>query len=248
MARPHLEWLSVSDVDEESLAAGPLSGLSRRVLSEDGATRASTALLRAPADWEGRAGELEGYVEIFVVRGNVAVGDVTLGRLGYASLAAGTQIAIAAGTELLLMVDPARAGSIPSEPATIDGEQLDWEQELHGAPGGVGVKVFHGADDKGPVTLLVGNVPHYRSGPEFHECPEEILVLEGDVGNEGVSVRAGDYLWRPEYITHGPYNSETGLLVFLRGHGEIVAHWMDNADATVEENRAYAAALRAADA
>ena len=56
---------------------------------------------------------------------------------------------------------------------------------------------------------------------------------------------AGSYFWRPEFITHGPYWSESGLLTFVRGHGDIYAHWIENADATTDENRAHAAALRA---
>ena len=216
----------------------------QRALSEDDASGASTVLLRASARWSGRPGTLGGCVELFVVRGDVVVGGVALGRLGYALLAPETEVVASEGAELLLMVDPERFGDVPAETLAIDGEALAWEKELHGAPAAVGVKVFRGAQESGPVTLLVGNVPHYDSGPEFHECPEEIFVLEGDVGNEGVSVRAGDYLWRLEYITHGPYRSDTGLLVFLRGHGELAAHWMDNADATVEDNIAYAAALR----
>jgi hypothetical protein len=246
MARKHLEWLRSADVAEEQVVDGPLAGLVRRMLSEDDSSGASTALLRAQADWTGRPGSLMGCTEIFVVAGTVTVGDVTFGRLGYALLATDTDVIAAAGAEFLLMADPERAGDVPTDALVIDGEALEWEKELHGAPPAVGVKVFRSAEESGPVTLLVGNVPHYDSGPEFHECPEEIFILEGDVGNETVSVRARDYLWRPAYITHGPYRSDTGLLVFLRGHGELTAHWMDNRDATVEDNIAYAAGLRQA--
>ncbi len=244
MAREHLEWIRSSDVAEEQVASGPLSGLSRRALSEDTETGASTARVRATADWSGEPGQLDGSVELFVVGGQVRVGETQLGRLGYARLASDTPVAAGVGAEFLVMADPARAADEPAAALAVDGEALDWEKELHGAPAGVGVKVFRSADDPGPVTLLVGNIPHYDSGPEFHECPEEIFVLEGDVGNETVAVRPGDYLWRPEYITHGPYRSDTGLLVFLRGHGELVAHWMDDPEATPEQNRAYAQAQR----
>ena len=56
-------------------------------------------------------------------------------------------------------------------------------------------------------------------------------------------MRGGSYFWRPEYITHGPYRSDEGMVCFVRGHGDIVALWIDRADTTVEENRAYAETL-----
>ena len=248
MAREHLEWLGSSRMSPAPVTDGPMQGVAWHVLSEDDETGAKTALVQAEEPWAGTPAALEGLVELFVLRGELQVGDSTLGRLGYAVLPGGAGVTASAGARFLLMVDPLRGGEVPDSALIVDGEALPWEKELHGAPAGVGVKVIRSGDDGGPVTLLVGNVPHYDSGPEFHECPEEIFVLEGDVGNDTVSVGAGDYLWRPAYITHGPYRSDGGLLVFLRGHGEIEAHWMDNPDATVEDNMAYAAKLRAGEA
>ena len=245
MAREHREWLSREDIRPVPIPSGPLRGAAWSVLSDDDETGAMTALVEAADRWSGAPGALTGLVELFVLRGELELGGTMLGRLGYAELAAEAEVTASGPSAVLLMVDPARAGDVPGETLVVDGEGLPWEKELHGAPAGVGVKVIRSGTDGEPVTLLVGNVPHYDSGPEFHECPEEIFVLEGDVGNDTVSVRAGDYLWRPAYITHGPYRSDTGLLVFLRGHGEITAHWIDDPNATVEQNIAYAASLRA---
>lgn len=245
MAREHREWLSREDIRPVPVPSGPLRGAARCILSEDDETGAMTALVEAADGWSGAPGALAGLVELFVVRGELELGGTALGHLGYAELADGAEVTASAPSAVLLLVDPARADNAPSETLVVEGEGLPWEKELHGAPAGVGVKVIRSGTDGEPVTLLVGNVPRYDSGPEFHECPEEIFVLEGDVGNDTVSVRAGDYLWRPAYITHGPYRSETGLLVFLRGHGELTAHWIDDPSATVEQNRAYAARLRA---
>ena len=240
MTRPHLEWLQSSEIVAKPIANGPLPGLTQRTLSVDDQTGASTSLIYTTGGWSGKLGSLSGYVEIFITQGKVNIDTTPLGRLGYISLAETTSTEIAAETEFLLMVDPTRLDDKPSSAIIVDGENIEWEKELHGAPAGVGVKVLRGPDERGPVTLLVGNVPHYDSGPEFHECPEEIFILEGDVGNATTKVGPGDYLWRPEYVTHGPYRSNSGLLVFLRGHGEIVAHWIDNPESTPEQNREYA--------
>jgi hypothetical protein len=69
-------------------------------------------------------------------------------------------------------------------------------------------------------------------------------VLTGDVAGRPGKMTVGSYFWRPEYVTHGPYWSEAGLLTFVRGHGDIVAHWIEDPDSTVEDSRASKAALQ----
>jgi hypothetical protein len=64
-------------------------------------------------------------------------------------------------------------------------------------------------------------------------------VLEGDwVGRRG-RMSAGSYFWRPEFVTHGPYRSEVGALCLVRGHGRLLANWIDDPNATPEQNRLW---------
>ena len=93
--------------------------------------------------------------------------------------------------------------------------------------------------------MVAANVPRYWSGPEYHSCPEEIYVIAGDVEGKAGKMTAGSYFWRPEFINHGPYWSEDGLYVFLRGFGELYAYWHDDADTTPEQNREHFARLKA---
>ena len=240
--REHVDFVRSGDVAAESIAEGLLAGATRRLLSEDLETGDWTAIVELPAGFRVDAGSGSGSLELLVVEGEVVVGGQRLGAVGWARAGSAVDlgaIASAGGAYLLWMTGPAtdQAARI------VDTEALPWSAGSHGGPPGIAAKVLA---EEAPVSLVVANVPRYDSGPEFHECPEELFVLEGDVTGKAGTMTRGSYFWRPEYITHGPYRSESGLLCFLRGHGELHAHWIENEHATVEQNRAHAATLRRA--
>ena len=240
--REHVDFVRSGAVAVESIAEGPLAGATRRLLSEDLETGDWTAIVELPAGFRADAAAGSGSLELLVVEGEVVVGGQRLGAMGWARAGSAADLGATAsdgGTQLLWMTGPAT-----DEAARIvDTEALPWSAGSHGGPPGIAAKVLA---EEAPVSLVVANVPRYDSGPEFHECPEELFVLEGDVTGKAGTMTRGSYFWRPEYITHGPYWSDSGLLCFLRGHGELHAHWIENEHATVEENRAHAATLRRA--
>ena len=47
----------------------------------------------------------------------------------------------------------------------------------------------------------------------------------------------GSYLWRPPYLTHGPFHSAAGCLLLVWVSGTLVTHFVDDPSATQEENR-----------
>jgi hypothetical protein len=243
MSREHNDFINARDLPESTVRNGPFAGAHKRLLSRDDANGGETALLRFERSWSSDLSGLEGPLELFVVHGELRLGEATLRAEGWArsprARALGP-IAVPAAAEVLVMTDP----SVPfeGEASVVDVRALPWRGGVRGGPTGMGVKTLH---EGVTVTLITANVARYHSGPEFHECPEELFVIEGDVTGRHGTMTAGSYFWRPEFITHGPYWSESGLLALVRGHGDIHAHWIDNADATVEENRAYAERLRA---
>jgi hypothetical protein len=88
--------------------------------------------------------------------------------------------------------------------------------------------------------VLVSNVRHYDYPMlEFHDCVEEIFLIEGDIwlGNSGL-MRDGSYFWRPPFITHGPFFSETGAVMLVWVPSSLVNHVPANAASTPEENLA----------
>jgi len=238
--RDHVDFVQADDVAPELISDGPLAGSTRRLLSEDSETGDWTALVALPPGFASDLSGAAGSLEFLVLDGDLEVRGDRLGPLGWARTGTAVDmgaIASAGGAAILWMTGPCSDQPV----RTLDAEVLPWAAGSHGGPAGIAAKVLA---DKDPVSLLMANVPRYDSGPEFHECPEELFVLEGDVTGKAGTMTRGSYFWRPEYITHGPYRSEAGLLCFLRGHGDLHAHWIENEHATVDQNRAYAAMLR----
>jgi hypothetical protein len=242
VSRDHNDFINAADVGEELVAEGPFAGARRRLLSRDADSGAETAVLRFDAGWSGTLGDMAGELELLMLGGRLELGDRAVPAEGWARVPrADTARALAAreASEALVMTDPSAPPE--GEDSVVDVRALPWQAGVRGGPGGIAVKTLH---EGATVSLLIANVPRYGSGAEFHECPEELFVLAGDVTGRAGTMTAGSYFWRPEFITHGPYWSESGLLTFVRGHGDIYAHWIENADATIDENRAHAAALR----
>jgi hypothetical protein len=231
MGRKHVDFIELADIGEAEQPGGAF----KRTLSRDETTGAETVVLRCPAGW---SAEFSGSVELLVLAGSATLGDTEVPLEGWARAPRATTLATPDGAELLLMADPDPA---EGEIAVYDLRGTPWVQGVRGGPGGIAVKVLH---EGATVSMIIANVPRYWSGAEFHDCPEELFVLAGDVEGRAGKMTAGSYFWRPEYITHGPYWSESGLLTFVRGHGDIVAHWIEDPDSTVEDNRAYLAALQ----
>jgi hypothetical protein len=242
MARPHIEFVNTEDVQGEALQDGPWFGAFRRILSEDDQTGATTAIYDTHALWDADLSAETGLLEVLVVEGDVIAHGVRVGRGGYvrAEDAAQLQGLQSLGSaRLLVLHDPSFEAPGGARPvAVVDTERLPYQHPGLGGPAGITVKMLNADLSRGPLTLLAANVARYGSGPEFHSCPEELYVLGGDVTGRYGTMIEGSYFWRPEFINHGPYWSETGLLCLLRGHGDLYAYWHDDADATPEQNRA----------
>ena len=249
MARPHMDFIETDDVEGELVGEGAWFGAIRSVLSVDDQSGASTVVLDCHALWDADLSAETGLLEVLVVEGDVIAHGQRVGRGGYVRAEEASQLQglqAIGQSRLLVMADPSfEAPGGPRPVQVVDTERLPYAQPGLGGPAGITVKMLNADLARGPLTLLAANVARYGTGPEFHSCPEELYVLGGDVTGRHGTMTAGSYFWRPEFINHGPYWSETGLLVLLRGHGDLYAYWHDDAGATVEQNRANLARFQA---
>jgi hypothetical protein len=242
MARHHMDFIETEDVEEELLLEGAWFGAVRRTLSEDDQSGASTVVLDCHLHWSADLTAETGLLEVLVLSGEIIASGQRLGRGGYvraeeASLVHGIQAV--APSRLLVMADPSYEAPGGARPVKVlDTERLPYLAPTLGGRAGICVKMLNDDPERGPLSLIAANVGRYGTGPEFHSCPEEIYVLEGDVTGKYGTMTEGSYFWRPEFINHGPYWSEAGLIVFLRGFGDLYAYWHEDADATPEQNRA----------
>jgi hypothetical protein len=102
------------------------------------------------------------------------------------------------------------------------------------------LKILRHVESTGELTALCANVPSYEYPMlEFHDCVEEIYLLDGDIrlGNSGL-MTAGSYLWRPPFVTHGPFFSRSGGLMLVWVPSTLVNHVPSGPQASPEENLA----------
>ena len=228
-------------------------GAEIRTLSLDATTGALTGIVRLPPGYRRANGRHEGETEYFVLEGDLRVGDSLRNRGYYQYNPPDTdQDAWVSeqGAELLLMTRTGRPDFVPGVAKTsgriaIDTQRMDWIMTpIEGPPPGMCIKPLRHVEATGERVALFSTVPLYDyTKLEFHDCIEEIYCVSGGIwlGNSG-TMRPGSYLWRPPYITHGPFHSEAGCVLFLFVDETLINHFVDDPRASQEENRRRAEA------
>jgi hypothetical protein len=242
MARPHIEFIQVTDVPRDTVAEGPFAGAGRRLLSEDDETGAWTGIVSLPAGFMSDLGALGRPVELFGLSGAATSDGGTVGGGVYAYVPSGGVRPLASehGANLLVMVEPeAPHSDAPVE--VIDTATMRWAAPNLDAdvPAGIVIKLLRVDPDSGDWTWVAAVAPGWQEErAEIHPTVEECLMLRGDIllGRRG-TMTAGSYFWRPGMVEHGPMFSRNGALFFFRtkGGGMDVTHvpvsgWKDLVD------------------
>jgi hypothetical protein len=250
VSRGHIELVHAPQIAEQDwVVAGWPAQPRIKVLSSDAVTGALTGLVRLPAGYRRPTGFLEAETELIVLEGSLRVGE-TMRDFGYYEYApAGTTQppwSTETGATLLFFARDRTPEFSPHEGPRgadgrieIDSELLPWTQSpIPGPSEGLLHKTLRIVEETGEMTVLVSNVRRYDYPMlEFHDCIEEIYLIEGDIwlGNSGL-MRDGSYFWRPPFITHGPFYSETGSLMLVWVPSSLVNHVPASAASTPEEN------------
>ena len=90
VARQHIEFIEVGDVETVEVGEGPLVGSGLRLLSEDDESGAFTAFCSFPEGWSGDLGAYGRPVEAFVVRGELELDGQRLDADCYAYVPSGS--------------------------------------------------------------------------------------------------------------------------------------------------------------
>lgn len=93
----------------------------------------------------------------------------------------------------------------------------DWTP-VPGAVAGIWKQVLASDPETGTYTGLTRYEPGVdtsANGPAYHEYWEELYILEGELTDLtlGQTFRQGMYACRPPGMVHGPWQSETGVLM-----------------------------------
>ena len=253
LERGHVELAHAPGIDWAPLpATGWPAGPEARVLSIDPVDGALTCTLRLPAGYRRPLGHLAAATDVFVLSGSFRSGGDVRGLGWYEHRPAGaTQQpwTVDEGCELLFAARTGRPDFLP-EPGPLgaaaagvverDTETEPWTgSPIPGPAPGLVHKELRADPLSGERLWLSGVIPDWDYPKlEWHEVIEEIFCIGGDIhlGNAGTMTR-GSYLWRPPYLTHGPFHSSAGCLLFVWVNGKLVNHFVDDPSATPEENR-----------
>jgi hypothetical protein len=250
MSREHIELVHAPEIPEHAWAIAGWPPQARiKVLSEDPVSGALSGVLGLPAGYRRPAGFIGAETELIILEGSLRVGDAMRGFGYYEYAPAGTTHApwsTETGASLLFFARDRAPEFVPHEGPSgvagrieIDSETLPWTQSpIPGPSEGLLHKWLRFVEETGEGTHLCVTVGHYDYPMlEFHDCVEEIYMIEGDIwlGNSGV-MRRGSYFWRPPFITHGPFYSETGALMLVWVPSSLVNHVPESAASTPEEN------------
>ncbi len=228
MGRPHIEFIESGEVAPEPVEAAPFAGTTRRLLSQDDETGASTAIIAFP---EGFSGELGGShpIELFGLRGTLELDGDRLGPGCYAYVPPTTAqrtLTASEPAEALVMIEPEAEQASSEEQGSvevIDTTQGRWEPPGLDAdvPPGILIKLLRVDPVARDWTWVASTVPGWEEQrAEVHPTVEECLMLRGDclLGERG-AMSAGSYFWRPPMVRHGPMFTRNGGLFFFRTKG-----------------------------
>jgi quercetin dioxygenase-like cupin family protein len=223
--RRHVEVLDTTNVPFAPFAIDGLDGpLERRLLSEDPADGAFTAIVRLPPGWhhDGPWAPSTAF-DAFVLAGSVSFGDQVLARHGYTYRPAGYPsgpIASEQGAELLVMTYGALASAESDEAvlgdpraiAALALEDVPVRQPLTDKVGlGLVSQTLRLEPDSGERVFVIsveeGGFTDERI--EWHDCIEEIYTIEGEIStdhpDDRIVLGPGSYCFRPAGIPHGPF-------------------------------------------
>jgi hypothetical protein len=100
----------------------------------------------------------------------------------------------------------------------LDDAEKRWEPVagLEGVAEAVTLAVDPDSGDYSRLTRFLPGADTTRSGPQVHDYPEEVLVLEGSLYDAAFDrwLTVGDYASRPPGEVHGPFRTESGCVVF----------------------------------
>jgi hypothetical protein len=222
-------------------------------LSVDEETGALSSLVQLPAGYRRPISLAQAETEVLVISGVLRVGDAMLPRLSYLYTPAETvqdSWEAVEDAELLFMTRTGPPGLAPaSGPAGVDNviviaaDELSWgPSQIANGPPAKEHAILRKDPATGEMSLLSRSTGAYEYPVfEYHECVEEVLLLEGSLdlynsATEGGEMRPGSYIWRPPYVTHGQSKSRNAMY-YVYTDIELVNRRTDGFHRTPEENR-----------
>ena len=206
-------------------------GLETRLLSRNSTTGATTYMLRIPAGWRATLTGDEETVECFILEGDLAVNDLSLGSTGFVGIpqmCGPVRLSSQQGAVVYAFATPDMP--LPTYTSGIKASQIWNDQWVHvemdHVRHGLMFKPLRTPDPAtgelhgGPsgfmrLTLMTPGFMEARH-EVHHNCWEEIIVLRGELMMKDRGLQAGGtYLGNPASLWHAPFATHGGCLILI---------------------------------
>ena len=221
---PYPAFIQTDDLPDVFM--GALPGVRAKRYAEDQTSRTGRYRVDLPADWTGSsAGTPDAALELFVLDGELIVGDMKLIPGGYAYLPSGSlgfRLAAPQGARILYFTSAEAPSNVIRSPLIMDGVVANWEEV---APG-QSIIMLRNDPGSGARTWLLRTTPD--ATPEWQRVStarEGYLVVGSQTMSECVDGKArtgtyapGGYFLRPANAIFGggDTKAETESIWFLR--------------------------------
>jgi quercetin dioxygenase-like cupin family protein len=225
MGRPAVPYPAFVVVDElpDVFVAG-LPGVRAKQLAGDARTRQSGARIWIPPDWEFSSGASPGQsVEIFILEGELQLGEYLLTPGGYAYVppgSTGLRMRADNGATILYFLDDASDMAVIQTPLITNASLIDWGMPVFEfGSQGLSIKVLRADPGSGARTWLLKIDPGALQSWQYSSRPLEGYLLSGAVADSecvaGEAVtseyEAGGYFYRPPGAVHGGPDATTSV-------------------------------------
>lgn len=211
---PYPAFVQADELPDVFLASLP--GIRAKQFTGNLQTRRSSNRLLLPAQWSGTTGASPSKsLELYVLQGDLQLGDMTLTEGGYAWLPAGWsgfELKTEGGAQLLYFVDDANARGVIRTPLISSSKLLDWQpRSSRPEDAGLSVKELRSDPGSNARTWLLRVAPQASIPWQKQPSVLEAYLLSGlyrgseCVGGQAVSAEylPGGYFLRPAGAVHG---------------------------------------------
>jgi len=204
---PYPAYIAVDELPDAFVAGLP--GSRAKHLSGDPRTQRASYRVQLPADWSFTTGASPGQsVEIYVLAGEIQLGEFSLTEGGYAYLPpglSGLQMESSDGALLLYFLDEANDAAVIQTPLLTNSDLLEWQpQDI-----GVSVKELRADPGSGARSWLL------NIGPEaLLPWQRSSQIVEGYLvsGSIDYSECSGDQFGTEEYLPGGYFHRPPGAI------------------------------------
>jgi hypothetical protein len=210
---PQLPYPAFVQTDElEDIFMASLPGVRAKQLAGDPQTRRSSNRIDIPRDWQGTSGGVPGRsMEIFVIRGEMTIADISLGSGGYAYLPAGSlgfNLVSDNGAQILYFVNDTDPDAMIQSPIIIEGGLLEW---VDTAKVGVSSKELRSDPGNGSKTWLVSVATGAALAWESSTALREGYLITGNQQySECVNGEVDTWQYSPGGYFYRPANTISG--------------------------------------